>query len=404
MKPYGELAIKLKVNSKFFQKKADRDEKPAALLKLTAREIGELCLEGIITLCIVFVLYLGALVLLNQFLDAPGYFVDGSRSIRQAWNVEPSEIQLYKNIFSISSIIFAIGFTYWRLIRRYHQMQLSHVLEELHLIAQGDYDRRIPFQLAGDMGKVVTSINRLVDSTVSAMEDERMIEKSKDELITNVSHDIRTPLTSIIGYLGLVINGKPKTPEETKRYTEIAYHKAQQMKALVDDLFEYTTTSPNGAPLRLNDIPVANFLEQVAADFELEAQKRQMTIEVIPPKRKMVLEMDAEKMVRVIHNLLSNAIKYGRENTKITIEVLEQKDIITIAVRNIGEPISKEVLEHLFARFYRAEGSRSKETGGTGLGLAIADNIVRSHGGRMLAESIGEVISFYICLPNDADE
>ena len=107
--------------------------------------------------------------MLNQFLDAPGYFVDGSRSIRQAWNVEPSEIQLYKNIFSISSIIFAIGFTYWRLIRRYHQMQLSHVLEELHLIAQGDYDRRIPFQLAGDMGKVVTSINRLVDSTVSAI-------------------------------------------------------------------------------------------------------------------------------------------------------------------------------------------------------------------------------------------
>lgn len=394
----------MKVNSNFFSKKVAREERPAALLKLTTREISELFLEGVITLCIVFVLYLGALVLLNQFLDAPGYFVDGSRSIRQAWNVESSEIQLYKNIFSISSIIFAIGFTYWRLIRRYHQMQLSHVLEELHLIAQGDYDRRIPFQLAGDMGKVVTSINRLVDSTVSAMEDERMIEKSKDELITNVSHDIRTPLTSIIGYLGLVINGKPKTPEETKRYTEIAYHKAQQMKALVDDLFEYTTTSPNGAPLRLNDIPVANFLEQVAADFELEAQKRQMTIEVIPPKRKMVLEMDAEKMVRVIHNLLSNAIKYGRENTKITIEVLEQKDIITIAVRNIGEPISKEVLEHLFARFYRAEGSRSKETGGTGLGLAIADNIVRSHGGRMLAESVGEVISFYICLPNDADE
>ena len=397
------MAIKLKVNSNFFSKKVAREERPAALLKLTTREISELFLEGVITLCIVFVLYLGALVLLNQFLDAPGYFVDGSRSIRQAWNVESSEIQLYKNIFSISSIIFAIGFTYWRLIRRYHQMQLSHVLEELHLIAQGDYDRRIPFQLAGDMGKVVTSINRLVDSTVSAMEDERMIEKSKDELITNVSHDIRTPLTSIIGYLGLVINGKPKTPEETKRYTEIAYHKAQQMKALVDDLFEYTTTSPNGAPLRLNDIPVANFLEQVAADFELEAQKRQMTIEVIPPKRKMVLEMDAEKMVRVIHNLLSNTIKYGRENTKITIEVLEQKDIITIAVRNIGEPISKEVLEHLFARFYRAEGSRSKETGGTGLGLAIADNIVRSHGGRMLAESVGEVISFYICLPNDAD-
>ena len=122
MKPYGELAIKWKVNSRFFQKNAAREEKPAALLKLTAREISELFLEGIITLCIVFVLYLGALVLLNQMLDAPGYFVDGSRSIRQAWNVAPSEVRLYKTIFSISSIIFAIGFTYWRLIRRYHKM------------------------------------------------------------------------------------------------------------------------------------------------------------------------------------------------------------------------------------------------------------------------------------------
>ena len=106
MKPYGELAIKLKVNRRFFQKKAAREEKPAALLKLTAREISELFLEGIITLCIVFVLYLGALVLLNQFLDAPGYFVDGSRSIRQAWNVAPSEVRLYKNIFSITFILY----------------------------------------------------------------------------------------------------------------------------------------------------------------------------------------------------------------------------------------------------------------------------------------------------------
>ena len=86
-------------------------------------------------------------------------------------------------------------------MRRYQQMQLTHILEELHLIADGQYDRRIPFRLSGDMGQVVNSINRLVDSTVNALEDERAIEKSKDELITNVSHDIRTPLTSILGYL-----------------------------------------------------------------------------------------------------------------------------------------------------------------------------------------------------------
>ncbi|MDI7126098.1 hypothetical protein QMO32_29710, partial [Klebsiella pneumoniae] len=86
---------------------------------------------------------------------------------------------------------------YWRLIRRYHQMQLRHIISELHYIADGNYNHRIPFELSGDLAKVVTSINGLVDSTVAAIEDERRIEKSKDELITNVSHDIRTPLTSI---------------------------------------------------------------------------------------------------------------------------------------------------------------------------------------------------------------
>lgn len=397
MRQYGELATKLKINRSFF---VDRDKKnpPAALLKLTGREISELFFEGIITLFIVFVLYLGALVILNQILNATSYT---GETIRQAWEIDAADIQLYRNVFTISTVIFALAFTYWRLIRRFHQMQLNHVLDELHLIAQGEYERRIPFQLAGDMGQVVASINRLVDSTVSAMEDERMIEKSKDELITNVSHDIRTPLTSIIGYLGLIVNDKSQTPEETKRYAEIAYNKAQQMKALVDDLFEYTTTSPNGAPLRLSDIPIQSFLEQVAADFELEAQKRQMTIEVLPTTQSIILELDAEKMVRVINNLLSNAIKYGKEGTPITLETTEKDGIVRIAVHNQGETIPQEVLDHLFSRFYRAEGSRSKETGGTGLGLAIADNIVRNHGGIIFAESEEHVTSFYVCLPSE---
>lgn len=391
------MATKLKINKSFFVER-EKKSPSAALLKITGREISELFFEGVITLFIVFVLYLGALVILNQILDSTSYT---GETVRQTWHLESEAIQMYRNIFTISTIVFAIFFTYWRLIRRFRQMQLNHVLDELHLIAQGEYERRIPFQLAGDMGQVVASINRLVDSTVSAMEDERMIEKSKDELITNVSHDIRTPLTSIIGYLGLIVNGKPKSAEETKRYAEIAYHKAQQMKALVDDLFEYTTTSPNGAPLRLSDIPIQSFLEQIAADFELEAQKRQMTVEVVPTKHSIVLELDAEKMVRVINNLLSNAIKYGKEGTPITLEASEKDGIVRIAVHNHGEDIPQEVLDHLFSRFYRAESSRSKETGGTGLGLAIAENIVRNHGGIIFAESNHQITSFYVCLPSE---
>ena len=370
------------------------------LLTLTPKEISELVLEGIVTLCIVFLLYLGILVMVSQLINEPG-FISVEFSAREVFHIEREQVLFYKNIFTITSVVFAVAFTYWRLMRRYQQMQLNHILEELHLIADGQYDRRIPFRLSGDMGQVVNSINRLVDSTVNALEDERAIEKSKDELITNVSHDIRTPLTSIIGYLGLIVNQPNVESADAKRYAEIAYSKAEQMKLLVDDLFEYTTTRPNGAPLRLNDIPIVNFLEQVAADFELEAQKRKMAIEVLPNNRDVVLELDAEKMVRVINNLLSNAIKYGHEDSVITMEVLRNDGVVTIAVRNAGDPISKEVLEQLFARFYRAEASRSKETGGTGLGLAIAENIVKSHGGMMYAESENGQTSFYVCLPEE---
>ena len=370
------------------------------LLTLTPKEISELVLEGIVTLCIVFLLYLGILVMVSQLVNEPG-FISVEFSAREVFHIEREQVLFYKNIFTITSIVFAVAFTYWRLMRRYQQMQLNHILEELHLIADGQYDRRIPFRLSGDMGQVVNSINRLVDSTVNALEDERAIEKSKDELITNVSHDIRTPLTSILGYLGLIVNQPNVESADAKRYAEIAYSKAEQMKLLVDDLFEYTTTRPNGAPLRLNDIPIVNFIEQVAADFELEAQKRKMAIEVLPNNRDVVLELDAEKMVRVINNLLSNAIKYGHEGSVITMEVLKNDGVITIAVRNAGDPISKEVLEQLFARFYRAEASRSKETGGTGLGLAIAENIVQSHGGMMYAESENGQTSFYVCLPEE---
>lgn len=385
-------------NGKILQIRKNRPEQ--TLLTLTRKEVSELVLEGIVTLCIVFLLYLGILVMLSQLVNEPG-FISIEFSAREVWHIEREQVLFYKNIFTITSVLFAVAFTYWRLMRRYQQMQLNHILDELHLIAEGQYDRRIPFRLTGDMGQVVNSINRLVDSTVNALEDERAIEKSKDELITNVSHDIRTPLTSIIGYLGLIVNQQNVEAADAKHYAEIAYSKAEQMKLLVDDLFEYTTTRPNGAPLRLNDIPIVNFLEQVAADFELEAQKRKMAIEVLPNNRDVVLELDAEKMVRVINNLLSNAIKYGHADSVITMEVLKKEGVITIAVRNAGDPISKEVLEHLFTRFYRAEGSRSKETGGTGLGLAIAENIVQSHGGMMYAESENGLTSFYVCLPEE---
>ena len=160
---------------------------------------------------------------------------------------------------------------YWRLIRRYRQMQLRYIISELHYIAVEEI-MIIVFHL----NCVVTSIglfaniNGLVDSTVAAIEDERRTEQSKDELITNVSHDIRTPLTSIIGYLGLIEDRQYHSEEELLKYTHTAYVKAKQMKSLVDDLFEYTKVRQPSVPINVISFDMAQLVEQLAADFELE--------------------------------------------------------------------------------------------------------------------------------------
>lgn len=288
---------------------------------------------------------------------------------------------------------------FWRLIRRYRQMQLRHIINELHYIANGNYDYRIPFELRGDLSKVVDSINGLVDSTVAAIEDERAIEKSKDELITNVSHDIRTPLTSIIGYLGLIEDGQYQNPDELLKYTSIAYNKAKQMKSLVEDLFEYSKVRQPSVPVNTVSFDMVQLLEQLAADFELEAKKKNIQILVETQEPHLIMDGDTEKLVRVFNNLITNAFKYGTDADKILIEIEKTKNEAVVTVRNNGKEIPREALDQLFDRFYRVDESRSQEISGTGLGLAIAQNIINLHGGYIYAQSNKEWTSFIIHLP-----
>lgn len=189
------------------------------------------------------------------------------------------------------------------------------------------------------------------------------LKKSKDELITNVSHDIRTPLTSIIGYLGLIEDRQFHSQEDLLKYTHTAYVKAKQMKLLVDDLFEYTKVRQPSVPIHTTTFDMAQLIEQLAADFELEAKKINMQIQVKANPASLMMEGDTEKLVRVFNNLLSNALKYGKGGHHIVMEVDKVGTEAIIAVRNDGPAIPKHSLDQLFDRFYRVEESRSQETG-----------------------------------------
>lgn len=367
---------------------------------LTTKEKSELFGEGVITVILLLLLNLSIIILINLAVLNDPRLENGIFFLKKTITfANGMHLWSWQRLFISFMLVGDAIVVYWRLIRRYRQMQLRHVIDELHYIADGHFDHRIPFVVKTDLQKVIDSINALVDSTVASMEEERQIEQSKDDLITNVSHDIRTPLTSIIGYLGLLKSSELN--EDQTKYIQIAYDKALQMKALAEDLFEYTTLrSSTNNKLVLAPLHVNSMLEQVAAGFELEAEKKNITFNVITRPRDLVIDADAKMIVRMLNNLISNALKYGRGATEIDLIANKvNNEFVELRVENNGEQIPKKSLQKIFDRFYRVESSRNLKTGGTGLGLAITKSIVDLHGGNIKCQSTSELTSFIIQLP-----
>ncbi|MDK7116865.1 HAMP domain-containing sensor histidine kinase [Lactobacillus gasseri] len=367
---------------------------------LTTKEKSELFGEGVITVILLLLLNLSIIILLNLAVLNDPRLENGIFFLKKTITfANGMHLWSWQRLFVGVMLVGDAIVVYWRLIRRYRQMQLRHVIEELHYIADGHFDHRIPFVVKTDLQKVIDSINALVDSTVASMEEERQIEQSKDDLITNVSHDIRTPLTSIIGYLGLLKSSELN--EDQAKYIKIAYDKALQMKALAEDLFEYTTLrSSTNNKLVLAPLHVNSMLEQVAAGFELEAEKKNIAFNVVARPRDLVIDADAKMIVRMLNNLISNALKYGHGATEINLIANKVNNkFVELRVENNGEQIPKKSLQKIFDRFYRVESSRNLKTGGTGLGLAITKSIVDLHGGTIKCQSTSELTSFIIQLP-----
>ncbi|WP_303220171.1 sensor histidine kinase [Enterococcus asini] len=370
-------------------------------ITLTSKEVSELLAEGIVTVILLLLLNVAIVVLISSVIENSPSINDAIWDTKEAltYRLNTNFFRSGRNLIVPFFFLLDVLILFWRLIRRYRQMQLRHIISELHYIANGNYDHRIPFELRGDLSRVVSSINGLVDSTVTAIEEERKIEQSKDELITNVSHDIRTPLTSIIGYLGLIEDGQYHSEEELLKYTHTAYSKAKQMKSLVENLFEYTKVRQPTVPVNMSQFDMVQLVEQLAADFELEAHNKGIEIQVLPKENQLLMDGDTEKLVRVFNNLFTNAFKYGAGATKIVVEIEKVGTEAVVVVKNNGTQIPQQSLDSLFDRFYRVEESRNQATGGTGLGLAITQSIVALHGGYIYAKSNPEWTSFIIHLP-----
>ncbi len=220
----------------------------------------------------------------------------------------------------------------------------------------------------------------------------------KNDLITYLAHDLKTPLTSVIGYLNLLEEAKDMPAQQKEKYVHVALDKAYRLERLINEFFEITRYNLQQVILEKETIDLSFMLEQMTDEFFPLLQKHGNEIHLSVQEGTAVYA-DPDKLARVFHNLLKNAIAYSYENTEIVVQAEKTEDSVRISFQNQGKTIPKQRLEGLFEKFYRLEEARSSDTGGAGLGLAIARDIVTLHGGRIDASSEAEVTVFAVELP-----
>lgn len=261
------------------------------------------------------------------------------------------------------------------------------------------FDKNVEYiNLPPEMVEVEKKLNHFKTEAIKNERLARENEQKKDELIVYLVHDIKTPLTSMIGYLSLLSEIKDMPQEQRNRYIDIALDKSYRLEDLINELFDVARFNSEKIVLEKEEINLNLMLEQIADDFYPTLKEMNKKINFTSDE-KTILYADPDKLSRVFNNLIKNAVNYSKENTDIDISILNKENQATVKITNKGKQIPKEKLDKIFEKFYRLDSSRTSKTGGSGLGLAIAKEIVELHGGRIYAESDMKETTFSVILP-----
>ena len=369
-------------------------------IKYSLIPIGYLVISVLITKISMFILW----KIRKLIIDMPGYSYYGNGFLEEL-------------ISSIDEFTYDMSFTKWMginlnqwviigiiiliyvFISRKKFSRLANIFEATEKMKNGELDKPLEIKGEDDVAKLAGNINGIVEKLKEITLEEKKAQKTKNDLITNVSHDLRTPLTSIIGYLNLIETDEYRDEVQLRHYTGIAYEKAKRLNVLINDLFELTKMQNGVVVLRTSKVNLVELLGQIVSEFQYQIKCNEMESRVRFSDDKLVVNGDSDKLVRAFENLITNSIKYGKEGYYIDIVTKKIGNFALVQVINYGEEIPEEDIKYIFDRFYRVDKSRNSEEGGSGLGLSITKNIIELHKGTISALSDSEKTVFEIKLP-----
>ena len=284
--------------------------------------------------------------------------------------------------------IFSLAFY---LLQRRSIGYISRLAEGISAIAAGNLETKIEVKGDDEFSEMAENINKMTVELRELLNIERESEQSKTDLITNIAHDLRTPLTSIIGYLEL-LSGKNRvqlSPEMQQKYLEIAYNKSRRLEQLIADLFSFTKLSYGKITMKVSYVDIVKLLSQLLEESYPSFVEKGLSYELRSNVPMLEIAADGNLLARLFENLIGNAIKYGADGKRVTVRINaeEENDVVEVKVINYGYVIPEKALPLIFIKFYRVDQSRSTQTGGTGLGLAIAKDIAQMHGGSISVSS-----------------
>ncbi len=296
-------------------------------------------------------------------------------------------------------IAFALTFVF---LERKRVKYIDDIYQSIENISSGDYTSKLEVIGDDELSMMAFNINVMQDNFTKLIMSEKESENTKNELVTNIAHDLRTPLTSILGYLDIIVNNDKITDEKKKDYTIIVYEKAKKLESLIEDLFSFTKMNyGSGLVVKKEKIDLVELLNQLISEFYPLFENNGIECSLESNVDSMMMNLDPKLTVRLFENLINNAIKYGKDGKTIYIKVNKNVDTVDVSVINFGKLIPKKSLKNLFDKFYRVDDSRASETGGTGLGLAIAKSIVELHGGKINVKSDSDGTVFKVTFKID---